>query len=142
MDKDFDKWNIQKKDLEDKENNVLYKTGDIWWCSVGLNVAEESCGKGDTYRRPVLILRKLSKNSFIGLPLSTKVKIGTWFIDINVLGNTQYVLLHQIRMFSAKRLQRRLSVLDNKDFHRVKEKLEALLELSNNHQDANPESVG
>ena len=77
MDKDFDKWNIQKKDLEDKENNVLYKTGDIWWCSVGLNVAEESCGKGDTYRRPVLILRKLSKNSFIGLPLSTKVKIGT-----------------------------------------------------------------
>ena len=130
MDKNFDDWNNKKKALESKEVEILFKTGDIWWCSVGLNIKEESCGKGDTFRRPVLVLKKLSKKSFIGIPLSTKKKEGTWFCDISILQETQYVLLYQIRMFSVNRLQRRLTTLDDKDFLRVKEKLKALLELS------------
>ncbi len=134
MNKNFDNWNNQKKDLELKNNQLLFKTGDIWWCSVGLNIRDESCGKGPTFRRPVLILKKLSRNAFIGIPLSTQVKEGTWFCDISILSKTQYVLLYQIRMFSSVRLQRRLTTLEDKDFARVKEKLEALLELSYNHQ--------
>ena len=129
MKKDFDQWNEQKKSLEARDIERLFKTGDIWWCSVGVNVQEESCGKGDTFRRPVLIIRKLSRKSFIGIPLSTQKKTGTWFCDISILGGTQYVLLYQIRMFSANRLQRRLTTLDEKALARVKEKLEALLEL-------------
>lgn len=51
--------------------------------SVGLNIAMESCGKGKTLRRPVLIYKKLSGNLFIGLPLTSKEKTGTWFTDIS-----------------------------------------------------------
>ena len=142
MEKDFDTWNNKKKELESKDVDLLFKTGDIWWCSVGVNVKEESCGKGETFRRPVLIIRKLSRKSFIGIPLSTQKKVGTWFCDISILEETQYVLLYQIRMFSVSRLQRRLTTLDDKDFYRVKEKLEALLELSYNHQSQNSGSVG
>jgi mRNA-degrading endonuclease toxin of MazEF toxin-antitoxin module len=134
MRKDFDKWNIEKKRLESLKSHFLFKSGDIWWCSVGLNIKEESCGKGLQYRRPVLVLRKLSRTTFIGIPLSTQKKEGSWFCDITVLGKKEYVLLYQIRMFSTNRFQRRMTTLDDNDFTKVKQKLEVLLELSNDHQ--------
>lgn len=131
MKKDFDEWNSKKKEIENLTKKFLFKNGDIWWCSVGLNVQTESCGKGDNFQRPVLVLRKLSQNSFIGIPLSTQKKEGSWFEKITVHGEKRYALLYQIRMFNTNRFQRRLATLDDVDFARVKEKLEALLELSN-----------
>jgi mRNA interferase MazF len=142
MNKDFDKWNNKKKELERIETKFLFKTGDIWWCSVGLNVRIESCGKGEDYQRPVLVLKKLSAESFIGIPLSTQKKDGSWFIDITIHGEKRYALLYQVRLFSTNRFQRRLATLDDLDLFRVKEKLEALLELSNHHQSISPGSVG
>jgi len=129
MEKDFDKWNLKKKQLENSSAKFFFKTGEIWWCSVGLNVKVETCGKGKDYQRPVLILRKLSRESFIGVPLSTKKKEGTWFCEITIHNEKRYALLYQIRMFSSVRFQRRLASLDDADFKRIKEKLKALLEL-------------
>jgi len=129
MEKDFDKWNLKKKDIEKLSKKFLFKTGDIWWCSVGLNVKTESCGKGEDYQRPVLVLRKLSAESFVGIPLSSKKKEGTWFCEITMHEEKRYALLYQVRMFSANRFQRRLATLDDMDFKRIKEKLKALLEL-------------
>jgi mRNA interferase MazF len=140
--KDFDNWNEKKKLLEFRDKQFLFNTADIWWCSVGLNVSAESCGKGDDFQRPVLILKKLSKTNCIGIPLSTKEKVGSWFIGITVHGEKRYALLYQMRMFSTNRFQRRLATLDDADFCRVKEKLGLLLELSNHHQDLSPGSVG
>jgi mRNA interferase MazF len=130
MKKDFDTWNSKKKVIEEKQTKYLFKTGDIWWCSVGINVQSESCGKGEEYQRPVLILRKLSANSFIGIPLSTQKKEGSWFADITVHNEVRYALLYQIRMFSTNRFQRRLATLDDNDMAKVKKKLETLLEFS------------
>lgn len=130
MKKDFDNWNNQKKILDKTEQKFLFKQGEVWWCSVGVNIADESCGKGDIFSRPVLILKKLSGESYIGIPLSTKRKAGSWFVDVNIHGEIVAALIYQIRMFSANRFQRRLTTLDIVDFTRVKEKLEALLELS------------
>jgi mRNA-degrading endonuclease toxin of MazEF toxin-antitoxin module len=130
MYKDFDKWSEQKKKFENTTSGFLFSTGEIWWCSVGLNVGVESCGKGEKYQRPVLVLKKLSRSSFIGIPLSTQKKEGTWFEEITILNEIRYALLYQIRLFSTSRFQRRLTTLDVKDFKKIKEKLEALLELS------------
>ena len=142
MYKDFDSWNEQKKKLETIRQRVLFKEREVWWCAVGLNISNESCGKGITFRRPILVLKKLSGTSCIGIPLSTQKKIGTWFVNISIHDETQYAFLYQIRMFSTNRFQRRLTTLDDKDFLKVKEKLEALLELSNNHQSVTSGSVG
>lgn len=142
MRKDFDNWNSKKKLLEDRKKDFLFSEQEMWWCSVGLNVATESCGKGAAYQRPVLILKKLSKNNFIGIPLSIQEKIGSWFTDVSVYGEKRYVLLYLIRMFSVNRFQRRLATLDDIDFMKVKEKLECLLELSNHHQSIRSGSVG
>jgi mRNA interferase MazF len=129
MEKDFDKWNDIKKRLESLSKKFLFKTGDIWWMSVGVNIGNESCGKGDIFRRPVLVLRKLSGNSFIGLPLSSKEKTGSWFVDISVNNLKRCVLLYQIKMFNTNRFESRLATLDDNDFEKVKEKLKTLLEL-------------
>jgi mRNA interferase MazF len=130
MEKDFDRWNEQKKLLNTKNEKFFFKEGEIWWCSIGMNVGAESYGKGQTFNRPVLVLKRLSSDSFIGIPLSTKPKIGSWYVQVIFLGEKSIALLHQIKMFSASRFQRRMAKLNNEDFARVKEKLEALLKLS------------
>ena len=45
MEKDFDTWNDFKKTLEKREKPVLFKEREIWWTSIGVNIANESCGK-------------------------------------------------------------------------------------------------
>lgn len=142
MEKDFDNWNLKKKSLEGRDKKFLFNESEVWWCSVGLNVSVESCGKGAEFQRPVLVLKKLSKNSSIGIPLSTQEKTGTWFTDISIHNEKRFALLYQVRMFSTNRFQRRLATLDSTDFIRVKEKLSQLLELSNHHQDRSLGSVG
>ncbi|OGI78658.1 hypothetical protein A3C57_01950 [Candidatus Nomurabacteria bacterium RIFCSPHIGHO2_02_FULL_33_12] len=130
MDKNFDNWNNVKKELSKKEEKFFFKDGEIWWVSVGQNLGTESYGKGDTFRRPVLIIKKLSGDSCIVLPLTSKSKDGSWFIDITFQNEIKSVLLYQIKMMHTKRFQRRLGALDEADFKRVKEKLKVLLELT------------
>jgi len=86
MQKDFDKWNLQKKQLDIRDDRFFFKEGEVWWCAVGLNIGSESCGKGDTFRRPVLILKKLSSTAFIGIPFSSQPKSGSWFTEVMVNG--------------------------------------------------------
>lgn len=84
MEKDFDGWNTKKKRVEIDARKTLFREGEIWWCAVGVNVGQESCGKGNLYRRPILIIKKLSRENCIGLPVSTKQKSGSWFVEISV----------------------------------------------------------
>jgi mRNA interferase MazF len=130
MEKDFDSWNIQKKNIEQSTQKFFFKEGEIWWSSVGLNVRNESCGKGETFRRPVLVIKKLSTDMCIGIPLTSKNKTGSWFETITLNNESKVALVYQVRMFSTNRFQRRLATLDDNDFKKVKEKLKTLLELS------------
>lgn len=129
MQKDFDQWNIEKKKIDRYTLNIQYKEEEIWWCSVGLNIGIESCGKGQYFRRPVLIMRKLSQTSFIGIPLTTQLKQGTWFQEIKHNGKGACAILSQVRLFDSHRLQRRIGTLDKQDFTEVKNKLKTLLKL-------------
>lgn len=128
----FNNWNIKKQEIHfsDRTKNIYFKEGQIWWCSIGQNVGSESFGKGEEFRRPILILKKLSSDLCIALPLTSREKNGSWFIDITFLGVKAYVLLYQIRVFNKKRFQRKIGELDEKDFKKIKEKLKVLLELS------------
>lgn len=129
MDKDFEKWNENKKVLDNLNTKLFFKNGEVWWCSIGLNIAMESNGKGNFFMRPVLIIKKLTKQSFIGIPLSTKIKHGNWFYPIKIGDRRSILLLNQLRMFSTNRLQRRLSSIDEGELGLIKQKLKRLLEL-------------
>jgi mRNA interferase MazF len=125
----YDRWNEVKKTLNAQEPPPLFHQGEVWWCSVGLNIGVESYGKGPYFRRPVLIMRKLSRKAFIGIPITTKPKQGTWFSPISIHEQPRVALLYQIRLFSANRLQHRFAALDTKDFRHIQQKLKRLLEL-------------
>ena len=136
----YNDWNIKKQNINFSYNeNIYFKEGDIWWCSIGLNIGSESYGKGKDFRRPILIIRKLSDDLCIALPLTSKIKIGSWFVDILLNNENRSVMLYQIRTLNRKRFQRKMGEVNIKDFVKVKEKLEKLLEFSINHHPTNVE---
>ena len=129
MDKDFDKWNKLKKEIEKQEINQFFKEWEIWWVTVWLNLKQESCWKWDNFRRPVLIIKKLSSKTFIWIPLSSQIKSWTWFAKYKQNWIEATALLYQIKMFDNIRFQRRIWVMDDNDFMQIKKKLKNLLNL-------------
>ncbi len=128
----YNDWNEKKQSLQSSviSKKIYFKEADVWWCSLGLNLGSESFGKGDGFRRPILIVRKLSSDLCIALPLTSKEKNGTWFIDITLHTKKRWVMLYQIRALHKKRFQHKIGELDATDFNRVKQKLQNLLESS------------
>ena len=115
-------WCKLKVALWDKQDKVVFKQGDVWWCSLGMNIGEEMFGKGDKFTRPVLVFRKFTSNSFLGLPLTKQEKQGSWYVEITIHGERNLVMLNQARVLDKKRLTNRIGALDNRDFKKVKEK--------------------
>jgi mRNA interferase MazF len=98
--------------LKTKPYNHLFKEGEIWWCSIGMNVGVEIFGKGPDFSRPVVIFKKFNADSFLGIPLTTQPKEGRWYAQINFGGKERKAILTQARTFDAKRLIRKLSTLN------------------------------
>ncbi len=131
LEQKYNSWNETKKSLQKSEHfqHLYFKERDIWWCSLGLSIGGEAHGKGEAFRRPILILKKLSADLCIALPLSTQEKRGTWFTAITFLNQKRSVMLYQIRLLHKKRFQHKMGGLDHRQFMHIKEKLEILLEL-------------
>jgi len=87
-----------------------------------MNLGEEMFGKGNKFTRPVLIFRKFTGNSFLGLPLTRQEKQGSWYVEITIHGEKNWVMLNQARVLDKKRLTNRIGALDNGDLKKVKEK--------------------
>ncbi len=130
---EYDVWNEDKKQLAKISKRFMFKVGEIWWCSVGLNIGTEVRGKGDKFRRPILILKKLSYDSCVGLPLTTQPKKGSWYLEVCIPEGRRWIMLHQIKMVHVKRFQKKLSQISQEDFQKTKEKLGQLLELLDHH---------
>jgi mRNA interferase MazF len=129
--KNFDEWNSVKKGLDDHDfKPPLFKEREIWWCSFGVNIGSEVCGKNSSFRRPVLIVKKLSHTSFIGVPLSTKENIGSWYVQITHSdGKVNVANIAQIRYIDYRRLDKKIGTLDSGDFEKIQGQLRTLLGL-------------
>ncbi len=98
--------------LQESENPFpLFNEGEIWWCSLGENVGTEIGGKGDYFRRPVIILVKLDSRSFIGIPTTSKNKIGTWYFPLERSEVKGTAILAQTRYLDFKRMDKKISTL-------------------------------
>ena len=107
--------------LWNQESTIVFKQGDIWWCSLGMNLGEEIFGKGVKFTRPVLVFRKFTSNSFLGLPLTGQEKEGSWYVEISIHNKKNWVMMNQARVLDKKRLTNRIGMLDDSDFKKVKE---------------------
>ena len=68
MEKDFAHWHPLKKQLHERQDVPSFEEREIWWCSIGANIAYEQDGKHAAYHRPVLVVRKFSRHLFLGVP--------------------------------------------------------------------------
>lgn len=98
-----------------------------WWCSIGVNIGNEQDGKNDEFERPVLVFKKLNKYMFIGIPQTTKIKEGKYFHCYKNDGTRYTFILSQIRLFSSKRLLRKVGRLDLNNYNEVKIRLIKIL---------------
>lgn len=121
MQKDFDVWNEKKKEVNNRTDQTLFHEREIWWCSLGLNIGFEQDGKHDNFERPVLILRKWSKNTFVGLPLTTTLKTGSYFFDLFVNNENSVALLSQSRTLDKRRLLRKMGTFSRAKFGELRE---------------------
>lgn len=98
----------------------LFKEGQIWWCCISENVGTEENGKGRDFTRPVIIYRKFDRYSFSAIPLTSKMRTGSWYITFNFKNVNQTAILNQTRVLSAKRLRYLIGTLPAHDFDTIK----------------------
>jgi len=108
MQKDFDTWNKIKKKINTIETELPFYTGQIWWCSVRLNVGHEIDGKHNTFERPFYIFKKCNADMFIGIPCTSNYKDRAFMYKLRT-PRVKFVLnFSQIKTMSSKRLLRRI----------------------------------
>lgn len=78
MSKHFDEWNSVKKET-DILKAPIYKEREVYYMRMGHNIGHEQNGKGDEFVRPVIVLNRLSREMFIGIPLSSQIKSGSFY---------------------------------------------------------------
>jgi len=127
MEKDFDRWNIQKKELHRKDFSGFVHEREIWWCVLGSNVGHEEDGKNEQFERPVLVIRKWSNKTVVVLPLTTQVKKDKYhFVFIH--NDIEFaVILSQIRLISTNRLTRRIRKIGTQLFNELSDTFARLL---------------
>ncbi len=121
--KNFDEWNKVKKKVEDKEPKN-YKERDIWWSYVGINIGNEQNGSHDTFQRPVLVLKGISRSTCFVVPLTTSKKEHISRIDIGIVdGKNAKVILTQVKLMDTKRLMTKIGPLDKVKFEYIRKRI-------------------
>lgn len=87
---------------------------------MGENVGVEINGKHESFSRPVLILKKLSRFGFIGIPLTSQEHEGDWYASFIFRDKKQTAALAQARVMSVSRLYKRMGTIPNSDLEIVK----------------------
>lgn len=128
MDKDFNSWNKQKKDIHTNGENKFYHPRDVWWCNLGVNVGYEQDGTGEDKGRPVVIIVGFSKNVCLIVPLTKSKKNNKYYIKVGMINNKEAsVIISQIRLIDTKRLGKKIDVLDRNIFEKIRKAIRDLI---------------
>ena len=129
--KKFDEWNSVKKQTQNNERKLGIKPRDIFWAKIGQNIGSEEYGKNDNFARPVIIIRKLTHDLFIGIPLTSTIKDNDYFHSFSYVNKSNGLthnsaMILQLRTFSIKRLMNKTGVINKEDFEVVIKKSKGL----------------
>ena len=127
MTKDFQGWHDKKSDIHENKTRVFFHQSEIWFASVGLNIGFEQDGQGDAFLRPVLVIKKFSNDTLWCLSLTRSTKKNAYHYPFSLNSEVSTVILSQLRLIDAKRLQYKIGDLPEKEFGEVKEKLRQFL---------------
>jgi len=118
--KDFDDWNEVKKGIEKLQYRPHFREKEIWWCCVGVNIGSEQDGKGKGYMRPVLILKKTSYRTFIGISITKTLREDSEHIAFYFEYDLHTMIINQIRNYDSKRLKNKMGTISNYLFDKTK----------------------
>ncbi len=123
----FDEWNEVKKETQQNGScDFRIKPKEIYWAKIGCNVGDEQYGKGKFFSRPVLNIRQLTRDLFIGVPTTTTQKDDSEYKDNHNKDIKSSCMILQVRTFSKKRLTNKIGKIDKKDFIKIVGKLRDL----------------
>lgn len=128
MKKDFDGWNEKKKQVNERNSAPFYHEREIWWCALGVNIGFEQDGSDGEYRRPVLVLRGLSAETCLAIPLTTSARRHPLRPSVGKIENKDaHALLSQMRVIDTKRLVRKIGYLDKAIFKDIRKAAREML---------------
>lgn len=126
--KNFDGWNNIKKKLDASERPVEFHEREIRWCSIGVNIGSEQHSQTDDFSRPVLVVRKFTRDMFWGIPLTTRVKPLRFRKRLILNSIENDLLILQMRAYDRKRLVRKIIVVPKREFKEITGFIKDLLE--------------
>lgn len=126
----FDSWNNIKKDMHQNKNRVHFRQGEIWFVSIGHNIGYEVYGKGEKFLRPVVIFRKINKNTFLAIPLTSKIKEDRFHCIIDFKDKQNSAILSQVKTIDAKRLAYKTGNLDRNVFENLEKSFVEFFDLT------------
>ncbi len=118
---EFNDWIEVKIDVNHRGLKFNFSEGEVWWCAIGRNAGVEINGKGKEFVRPVFVLRKLNKRSFMAVPLTSQEHSGAWYVNFRFKNMQEYAALSQVRIVSVARLYRRIGRADEMDVLRIRQ---------------------
>ncbi len=128
MEEKYNNWNEVKKETEQNKKRVYFKERDIFWTRIGENIGFEQNGKGKEFQRPILVVRRYTNDMFLGIPLSTTLREGSFYFQFNFLDSKKSTaLLVQHKLYSSKRLMKKIGMISQNDFDELKIKLNDLI---------------
>lgn len=119
----FDKWNDTKKKVHLKKTRINFRQGEIWFVHIGQNIGYEVFGKGENFLRPVVIFRKINKNTFLAIPLTSKIIDDKFHCFIEFKDKQNSAIFTQVKTIDAKRLAYKIGNRERKTFERVEKKI-------------------
>jgi mRNA interferase MazF len=129
MEKDFDTWNHRKTFINNGITTKQCHAGQVWITSVGVNIGAEIDGKNNNFSRPVLVLKRCNRDTFIGVPLTKTLKLSNnWYISCNLQGISGSINLSQIRLFDQKRLMRLVESFSKEELDRILKLVRSIFE--------------
>ena len=126
MHKDFDRWNTQKKQAHEEQPR-LYTVREVWWCRLGINIGSEQDGSGESFLRPVVILRGFGSDACLVVPLTTSTREHLLRVPVGAVGGREaHANISQIRVVDTRRLVEKVGFLDKDIFARVRKTARSL----------------
>ncbi len=130
--KNYDDWNRVKKSTNTDKRKLGIKPREIFWAKIGQNIGSEEYGKDKNFARPVIIIRQLTADLFIGIPLTSTLKNDSYFHTFKYINRQNgevknSAMILQFRVFSIKRLMNKAGVVNKTDFEIIIKKCQEII---------------
>ena len=135
----YDTWNNLKKQLDSKEKIITFYQGNIYFMSIGMNIGHESYGKDNLFLRPVLVYKKLTNTTFLGIPLTSKEKIGSYFFQFSYKKNKKSTaMFHQMRVFDIRRTEYLSGKINKNTYQNLETKVNEFMKVTSSKRRGMP----